>query len=205
MQPGDVVADGPDLPARHRVGRNEHREIGLAAGGRERRGDVMRFALRIFEADDEHVLGEPAFVARLPARDAQRVAFLAEQRVAAVARAETLDRELFGEMHDEAAIRIELADGMQALDEFAVARDALERRASHARHDRHVDDHVRAVGDLHAAARIGGVDRSHAVGHDVQRAALHAALEQLPHLGVRLGGIHPVVVRARVFACSSCR
>ena len=48
----------------------------------------MRFALRILDADDQHVLGEPAFAARLVAGDAQRVAFLAEQRVAAVARAE---------------------------------------------------------------------------------------------------------------------
>ena len=61
------------------------------------RGDVVRFALRVLDADDEHVLGQPAFVARLPARDAQCVTLLAEQRVAAVARAEALDRELFRE------------------------------------------------------------------------------------------------------------
>ena len=85
-------------------------------------------------------------------------------------------------------------------DELAVARDALERRASHARHDRHVDDDVGAVGDLHAAARIGRVDRAHAVRHDVQRAALHAALEQLAHLRVRFVRGHPVVVRAGVVA-----
>ena len=103
-------------------------------------------------------------------------------------------------MHDEATIRIELADGMQALDEFSVARDALERGPSHARHDRHVDDHVGAVGDFHAAARIGRVDRAHAVRHHVQRAALHAALEQVAHLRVGFVRGHPVVVRAGVFA-----
>ena len=178
MQPGNVIADRPDLPARHGVGRDQHGEIGLAAGRRESRGDVVSFSLRVLDADDQHVFGEPAFIARLPARDAQRVAFLAEQRIAAVAGTEALDRKLFREMHDEAAIRIELADGVQAFDELAVARDALESRASHARHDRHVDDDIGAVGDLHAAARVGGVDRAHAVGNDVQRPALHAAVEQ---------------------------
>ena len=41
--------------------RDQHREVGLAAGGRERRGDVMHFAPRALDADDQHVLGEPAF------------------------------------------------------------------------------------------------------------------------------------------------
>ena len=97
MQPGDVIAHGPDLPSRHGVGRNEHGEVGLAARRRECGGDVVGLALRILDADDEHVLGQPALVARLPAGDAQRMAFLAEQGIAAVAGAETLDRELFRE------------------------------------------------------------------------------------------------------------
>ena len=48
----------------------------------------MRLALRILDAEDQHVLGEPAFAARLVRGDAQRMALLAEQRVAAVAGAE---------------------------------------------------------------------------------------------------------------------
>jgi hypothetical protein len=36
------------------------------------------FALRILQADDQHVFGEPAFVCVLVARDAQRVTFFAE-------------------------------------------------------------------------------------------------------------------------------
>ena len=61
------------------------------------------------------MLGQPAFAARLVRGDAQRVALLAEQRVAAVAGAVRLDRQLLGEMHDEAAFGVELADRMQAL------------------------------------------------------------------------------------------
>ena len=105
MQPGDVIAHRPDLPALVARRRNQHRQIGLAAGGGEGAGQVVNLALRILDADDQHVLGEPAFGACLPAGDAQRVALLAEQRIAAVAGAEALDRQLFGEMHDEAALR----------------------------------------------------------------------------------------------------
>ena len=64
---------------------------------------------------------------------------------------------------------------------------------------RHVEHHVGAVGDLHAAAGVGRIDRAHAVGHHVQRAALHAAVEQRVHLGVGFVRRHPVVVRAGVF------
>ena len=102
VQPGDVIAHRPDLPALVARRRNQHGEIGLAAGRREGAGEIMGLALRVLDADDQHVLGEPALGARLPARDPQRVAFLAEQRVAAVARTEALDRQLLGEMHDEA-------------------------------------------------------------------------------------------------------
>ena len=76
------------------------------------------------------MLGEPALIARLPAGDAQGVAFLAQQRVAAVAGAEALDAELFGEMHDEAARRIELAGGVQAAHELALGGDALQSRCA---------------------------------------------------------------------------
>jgi hypothetical protein len=140
----------------------------------------------------------PALVARLVARDAQRVAFFAEQGVAAVAAAEAHDRELLGEVHDEAAVGVEFAGGVQALHEAALAGDALERRPAGARHQDHVDDDVGAVGDLDAAARVGRIDGAHAVGHHVERAALHAALEEVQHLRLGFGGRHPMVVGAGV-------
>src|SRR6185312_3737151 len=61
------------------------------AGARERAGDVLHLALRGRELEDEHVLGEPAVVARHDRGDPQREALLAEERVAAVARAERPD------------------------------------------------------------------------------------------------------------------
>src|SRR3546814_17032929 len=88
----------------------------------------MGLARRILDAEDEHVLGQPTLAARLVRGDAQRVALLAQQRVAAVARAVGLDAELVREVHDPAARRIELADRVQALDERALALDARQRR-----------------------------------------------------------------------------
>ena len=75
LHPGDVVADRLDLPARQR--RDHHRQVGLAAGARERPGDVLDLALRRGELEDQHVLGEPALVARHHRGDPQREALLA--------------------------------------------------------------------------------------------------------------------------------
>ena len=44
LDPGDVVADGPDLPAVEAGGRDQHGEVGFAAGGGEGGGDVGLFA-----------------------------------------------------------------------------------------------------------------------------------------------------------------
>jgi hypothetical protein len=78
-------------------------------------------------------------------------------------------------------------------------RDALERRAPHAGHQLHIEDHVRAVGDLDAASRKRRVDRPHAIRDDIQGTSFHAAGEQGIHLDVGLRGIKPVVVRPGVF------
>jgi hypothetical protein len=81
-------------------GRNQHGEVGLAAGAGKRGGDVGLFALRILHAEDQHVLGHPAFVARDVGGDAQREALLAQQRVAAVAGAVGPDLARLGKMDD---------------------------------------------------------------------------------------------------------
>jgi hypothetical protein len=159
----------------------------------------VRLAPRVLDADDQHVLGEPSLVARLPARDPERMALLAQERIAAVARAEALDLERLGKMHDEPAIRVELPDRVQALHEVAFARDAPQGSVAHSRHELHVGCDISAVGDLDAAARVGRVEGTHAVRDHVHRAPAHAALEKRVELASRLGRRHPVVVRARVF------
>jgi len=145
-----------------------------------------------------HVFGEPAFGARLIARDSERVALLAEQRIAAVARAVAHDRELLGEVHDVAAFGIELARRVQAFDEGLVLFDAFQGRFADARHEIHVRDDVSAVRDLDAAARVGGVDGPHAVRDHVHRAAAHATREARLHEVFGFRGRLPIVVRPGV-------
>ena len=147
LHPADVVADRLGLPAGQR--RHEHREVRLAARARERAGDVAHLARRVRELEDEHVLGEPALVARHHRRDAQREALLAEQRVAAVARSVRLDLARLGEVHDVLVLvvarprhvgltRLERhADRVDARHELAVGAEHVERGLAHARHDPH--------------------------------------------------------------------
>ena len=84
FHPGDVVADGGDLPALETGRRNHHGEVGLAAGAGEGGSDVGLLARGRFNAQDEHVLGEPAFLAAEIGADAQGQALFPEQDVAAV-------------------------------------------------------------------------------------------------------------------------
>jgi hypothetical protein len=90
---------------------------------------------------------------------------------------------------------------VQALVELAVRAQHREHRRAHARHDAHVEHDVDAVGELDADLAEGGVERPHAVRHDVHRAALHRAVEELAELCVRLAGRHPVVGRAGLLFC----
>ena len=114
LHPCDVVAHGPHAIALLFERGNHHGQIRLAAGARESRRHVRDFPGGIFEAQDQHVLGHPALLARHPARDAQRETLLAEQRVAAVARADAPDQFFFGEMQDEAAVGVQIAQRMQS-------------------------------------------------------------------------------------------
>src|SRR3974390_189799 len=84
--PGDVVTDGPDFPAflLKMVRRNEHGEIRLATGARERRRNVGFLALRVLDPEDEHVLGHPALVTGHVGGNAKGEAFFAKQSVATV-------------------------------------------------------------------------------------------------------------------------
>ena len=85
FDPGDVVADGGDFPAVKTGGRHQHGKIGFATSAGEGCRHVVFFTLRVGQAQDEHVLGQPALVAPHVGGDAQRKTFFAQQRIAAVA------------------------------------------------------------------------------------------------------------------------
>ncbi len=102
--------------------RDEHGQVGLAAGGRERPGDVLDLALGIFNAQDEHVLGHPALLPAQVGGDAQREALLAQQHVAAVAGVDAHDIVVLGEVDDVAVLRVDVRLGVEALDKVVAAQ-----------------------------------------------------------------------------------
>ena len=160
-QPRDVVADGPDLPARHGCRRHQHRQVGLAARGRKGAGHVVHAAVGRLQAENQHVLGEPAFLARHPAGQAQRQALLAQQGIAAVAGPDRPDRVLFGEVHDEPPLGRQVAERVQAAREVVGPVERVEGHRADAGHHPHVQHDVPAVGDLDADLREPRAGRAH--------------------------------------------
>jgi hypothetical protein len=146
-------------------------------------------------AQDQHVFGQPAAavlalgLAAHVRGDAQREAFLAEQRVAAVARAVGPDLAGFGIVDDVfggiarprdigLAFCERHADRVHAGHELAVGAEHVVDGLAHARHDAHVDRHVGRVGQFDADMGDRRAQRAHRERHHVQRAAAHAAVEQ---------------------------
>ncbi|MNV02509.1 hypothetical protein D3C71_927460 [compost metagenome] len=213
LDPGDVVTDGRDLPALETsLGRHQHREIGLAAGAGEGGCHVVLLALGIGHAQDEHVLCQPALVAAHGGGDAQGQALLAQQRVAAVARAVGPDFARFWVVDDvldlgvaRPARRVLLAVGqggthrVHARHELAFHAQHVVHGLAHAGHQALVHGHIGAVGQFHADVGDVAAQRAHAEGHHVHGAALHAAVKQGLQRGAHFGGSHPVVGGASVF------
>jgi len=95
-----------NFPALEFSWRRQHREIGLAARARECGGDIGSLTVGRLQAEDQLMLGEPAFVAAEHACDSERETFFAEQRVAAVAAPGRPDRVVLGEMTNQPALRV---------------------------------------------------------------------------------------------------
>ena len=199
-QPGDIVADAPALPALLTPRRrgNEHGEVGLAAGGRERAADVADLALGVLHAENEHVLGEPALLTAQRGGDAQREALLAEQRVAAVAGVDGHNEVFLREVRDIALVGVELGLGVETLDKVRrIAERFIDLRAD-ARHDRHAADNVDRVGDLNAVLGKRRADRTHRIGNNIHCPAAHAPGIDIVQLRLHLVRRHPVVRGAGV-------
>ena len=157
------------------------------------------------------MLGQPALVAGHHAGDAQGVALLAEQRVAAVPGAVGPDRPLLGELDDVLgvaarpgdvvlAVLERHADRVEGGHELGASSSSIRSQhvGAHPRHHPHRGGDVGGVGDLHAEHRLLGLEVAHHERDDVHRAALHAALVELAHDGLHLVGRHPVVGGTRV-------
>src|SRR5205814_9738174 len=98
--PGNVIAYRPNHPALATFGRDQHGEISLSAGTGKCRGYVGFLSLRRLNAQNQHVLGHPAFVARNRRCDAKSEALLSQQSVSAVSGAKRPDFAALGKMHD---------------------------------------------------------------------------------------------------------
>jgi hypothetical protein len=80
--------------------------------------------------------------------------------------------------------------GNDALD---VLIDFAEDGQTDARHDAHVDDDVRRIGELHADLRHGRIDGAHAEREHIHGAAAHGAIKERLELAAHLEGVDPVV------------
>ncbi len=159
------------------------------------------------------MLGQPALLARQDGRDAQGKALLAEQRVAAVARAVAPDGAFLGEVDDVLLRRIRVArpryillarferatDRMKAMHKLAVTQ-RLYNVASHAGHDAHVDGHIGRVGQFDADVGDWRTNRPHAERNHVHGAAAHAAVKAAAQFDLHVARVHPVVGGAGIFA-----
>ena len=167
------------------------------------------------DAQDEHVLGQPARLAVACCGvthrrgDAQRQAFLAQKGVAAVAGAVGPDLAGFREVDDVLlgvagpgdfldAFEQRHADAVNGRHEGTVSTQHVPHGLAHAGHDAHAGNHVGRVGQLDADLRDLAAQRAHGEGHDVHGATLHAALEELLERGAHLGRLDPVVGGASV-------
>ena len=199
-QPGDIIADAPSLVAHIGIllGRDEHGQVGLSAGGGESGGDILGLALGIFDAENEHMLGHPALGFGLEGGDAQGEALFAQQHIAAVAGVDAPDGVILREVDDVAVLLAEILFGMQALDEIIAVAQEIQHLLADAGHDGHGENDIDGVGQLDAHLGKGGADMRHAVGDDIHGAALHGAIKELAQLFVGLLGVHPVICRTSV-------
>ncbi len=168
---------------------------------------MILLAFRARERENEHVLGHPALVLGELRGDSEREALLAEKRIAAVARAERPDFAVFRELRDVLILDLlgarpcdilltlleRRAHRVDARHEGAILPEVLENFFAGPRHDIHVHDDVGRIGELDAILGNRVADRTHRERNHVHRAALHAALVGLGHLGLHLHRVHPVV------------
>ena len=194
-QPRDIVAHAPDAPAPplQALGRDEHGEVRLAAGGREGGGDVLDLAARVLDAEDQHVLGHPALLTAEVRSDAQREALLALKHVSAIVRVHRDDRIVLREVDDVLVVLVEVALAVQALDKALIVAERVAHSLADAGHDVHVEHDVNGVGQFKAVFGERRADDGHGVRDDVHGAALIGAVGQSVHSFVHFLGLYPVV------------
>ena len=194
-QPCNIIPDRLDLVALllEHLRRNQHGEVGLAAGRRESSGHVLLGAVRVGNAQDQHMLRHPAFLPSEVGRNAQGEALLAQQDISAVVGVDGPDGVILREVNDIAVLGVQRCLGMQTLDKVAGITQRLQHVEADAGHNLHVQHNIDGVRQLDAVLGKGGADNGHGVRDDVHGTSLHAPGVQLGQLSTALGRIHPVI------------
>ena len=202
VHPGDIVTHRPHFIALLGIhlGRNQHGQIRLAAGRGERGSDILHIALRVFNAQNKHVLGHPAFLHALVRGNAQRKALFAQQHVAAVTRVDGPNGVFLRELHNVAVLGVNVGLGVLAAHEIVrFIAQLLQRFHTHTRHDVHVQHNVDGIRHFNAHLGERRANGAHAVRNDIHGAALHHAGIHGDELGFHLAGLHPIVDGGGVF------
>ena len=200
-EPCDIIAYAPNLVTEVLVycRRNEHCEVGLTACGRECSGNVLNFAVRILNAEDEHVLSHPAFFSAEVGSDTQSEALLTEQNVSAVTGVDGPDGVVLREVADVTVLLVDICSCMQTLDEVSAVAESFQNVVANAGHDQHVENDVDGVGQLNAVLSKVGANDTHGVGNNVHGTTLHGTGVEFRELSIALAGLHPVVDVACLF------
>ena len=204
LHPSDVVADCEYLIAILLITlrRDQHSQIGLTASRRESSSDILGFAVRLLNAQDQHVFSHPAFVLALEGSDTQSEALLAQQNVAAVSGVDGPDRVFFRELYDITLFRINICLGVQTTNEVVGGvTQILKCICTHTSHDVHVQNNIDGVSQLNANLCQRRTDRAHRIRDHVHGSALHYAVIQRNELCLHFFRIHPVVGRTCTFLC----
>lgn len=205
-QPSDVIAHEGRFPAGLLVliWGNDHGQVGFSAGAWECGRQVGLHTIGALESHDEHVFGHPAMIPSDGAGDAQRDAFLSQQRVASVARSIRPNFSGFWKMNDVFIIvawpwDIGLAlgkgssDAVKAWDKATMGSEFGKDFLSHVAHDLHAHDDIGRVGQFDPYKCQRAIDRSHAKRDHVHGSSSHRTCEFFFQLRPHLFRMLPVV------------
>ena len=182
-----------------------HGEVGLPAGARESRGHDRSSRPRRFDAEDQHVLGEPAFLAAEIRTNAQRQALLPQQHVAAVVGADRNDRVVLRKVAMKRRSGFRSSMLCKTAIEIVTLAEMIEGNLPHARHDPHVEHDVDRVRQFDADLAQRRAGRPHEVWHHIHRAPAHRPIAKPIELAIHLRGWRPVVGRPGLLLAIRCR
>ena len=208
FNPSDVVTDRCHFPAFDCW--NQHRKVRLTASRWESSCDIMFFAFWRFNAKNQHMFCQPTLVAAHSGSDTQSEAFFAQQSVTTVTRTEGPDFTCFWIMHNVLRAiawpcHVFLtccqwrANSVYARYEVAVCTQDIKHGFTHARHDAHVDCHVRRIRQFNTDMRNRRTQWAHRERHHIHGAALHTAIKQWMQSSTHLCWCHPVISWTCIF------